>query len=186
MSTIPVNRHRTNMPEPGGAPSITLLRNGRDVDPSKPRIRIELGVKNDLLSRGKVDLLVLDDNKWFPAGHVIWPEGNSTINGVPIIRNSNGIQELQMVWAAPDCDADGKFSVDANNNPIFHFFVVAGLSWKSVMWPHRSVRLGDNDDYVVKVYILDLDLIIYAEGPGGVLNIYKAVHKMHYNAEEVI
>lgn len=167
------------MPKPRGAPSVTVLRNGRDVDPSNPRFDIELGFEDDLFAAGDVDMRIIDDD-WYPIGHVIWPEGNSTIHGVPIIRDPNGTQVPQMVWVEPCCDRAGKFAVDANDNPIFKFFVVPGLSFKSKMWPQHIVRFGKTDNYLVRIDILDLDFVIHNQGPGGVLDLYKGVHQYYY------
>jgi hypothetical protein len=165
---------------PGGSPATSVLRNGRDVDPTKPRVRIvEADDEDDMIAPGPVDARSMDD-LWLPVGHVRFPEGHDAIAGVPILRGPDGKQVPQLVISKPVQNNDGQFAVDANGNPIFIFFTM-GIDLRGNAWAADNFRVDGR--YVAQVEILDLDMIEHDQNASSVRAMYVSVHSQYNDFE---
>jgi hypothetical protein len=162
------------------APDDTVLRNGRDVDPTRARVRLVFTEDvDDFIPPGRITNRDLDDMV-LVVGHVLFPEGEDAIPGVPILRRDDGQQVAQLVFAELVRDDDDNLGIDANGLPVYKFFTQA-VDKTGYAWDAKHFAVGE--EYVFKVEILDATLITHAKGDGGLRDLYLAVTQDHMNTD---
>ncbi|KAI8930538.1 hypothetical protein NX059_012150 [Plenodomus lindquistii] len=158
----------STLPDLEDAPHPRSLTNNCDNNPRRIQVYLqETDYEDDVGESGKLDMREVEDGEMLTIGFILWPEGNSAIPGVPIVRDASGAQVPVMVFAYLVKDAECNIAVDHSGFPIFKAFTrncdASGCSHNSDFF---KISGSNPARWVSRVYLVNFDLISHLYGDG--------------------